>query len=250
MISWERFQEIIRADCEGLSEARRAHIALNAVLPYIIEARASGVSLEGAVGEKKAIAAELVGLDKKYVHGMSKLAADPALYQRVLEGELSLYAADAELRRQRPELNTERIRMRIEIVRRMVAEGHRSEQIAKQLNVSKNYVTRMAVENGIAIDSGMAKSHLIHARRVVDETVTGLEGYAMGLRTITNVREIPPAEAAEMARSLGQSIKAIQQLKKQLQEVAREQEKHNPPPAEQDSGDRAGEHDGIGSDST
>lgn len=110
---------------------------------------------------------------------------------------------------------------RREEISTLAAEGHRAEQIASKLGVDVARVRRIAKRFDIPLpDQHIGKVHHVQVRRVIEQTITGLEGYALGLNTIGSLSEVTSEEASEWLESLTASLKALNKLKRNLTEIA------------------------------
>lgn len=101
------------------------------------------------------------------------------------------------------------------------AEGYTSRQIAERLGVADKVVRRIANESAIAIpaDAALGKTRHHDSNRIVRETVHALEGLAMGVGLVS-AEDIDPAEAANWAASLTDSIRVLNRLIKTMKEIA------------------------------
>jgi ParB-like chromosome segregation protein Spo0J len=101
--------------------------------------------------------------------------------------------------------------------------GLSSPQISEIVGVADGRVREIARKHDIAIraDEVMARTRRIDSNRVVRETVSALEGLALGAQLV-NVTALDPAEIDGWAASMTASIRALNRLVKQLKEQARE----------------------------
>lgn len=107
---------------------------------------------------------------------------------------------------------------RRDLIRRLADRGHSSEQIGGRLGILDQTVRRIAREQGITIRADEAlgqRQRKIDSNRIVRETVAMLEGLDMGLQLV-NYAELDPAEIESWVTSLGDSIRVLTGLKKQL----------------------------------
>lgn len=102
--------------------------------------------------------------------------------------------------------------------------GHSGDQIADEIGIHVYRVREIARDNGIMIpDEAFKKSHKINPSRVIDETVNGLEGYAMGLKSlIGEIGGVEKADAERWHESIGESVKQFNALKRKLKEIINE----------------------------
>lgn len=177
-------------------------------------------------------AAALVGVGGESV----RLAAivqkrDPELFKRIEAGEITVNKAHAQVIK--TEIDAKKLQDAVKRVNkprseranelsRLAAEGYRAEQIAQELGVVPAYVRRLAREEGITLpDKAIGRVHRINARRVIEQTVHTLAGCALGLGAIDGASlNIEEAEAAEWAEQIGQALRPINKLRKQLKEFA------------------------------
>ncbi len=108
---------------------------------------------------------------------------------------------------------------RLQKVREMAAAGHHTDAIADVIGLSVARLRELMAENKIK-SAGIRNAPHVDARRVLDETVHGLAGYVIGLQFI-DVRKITREQAAELTDSLGDSLRELKRLHKQLQEIER-----------------------------
>jgi hypothetical protein len=175
-------------------------------------------------------AGEIVGVSARSIYkAKSVLEKDPETFKRVETGEITVNHAD-EITRDipRPEsaiaTSTHRpLAKRIEEISGLAAQGHRASQIAEIIGVSEGRVRELANSNGIQLpDHLLGKVRRIDVRRVIESTVDGLEGTRIALDTIWgNDWGIEATEAKEWCESLTASFKALNRLRKELQEIAR-----------------------------
>lgn len=110
---------------------------------------------------------------------------------------------------------------RISEIEALAEGGFNRDQIAKELGIGKERVIRIAQENHITLpDEAFKKSHKINATRVIEETVNGLEGYALGLGSLVgSVEGIHKDDANRWLVSISESVKQFNVLKRKLKEV-------------------------------
>jgi hypothetical protein len=110
--------------------------------------------------------------------------------------------------------------IRIEAIRSMAREGYRMAQIAARLKIGQERVSLLAKEGGIVLpDASLGHVYTIKAHRVVEETVSTLEGLALGLSTVSGARfECSRLEANEWLQSMEHSLRMIAALRKYLRE--------------------------------
>lgn len=104
------------------------------------------------------------------------------------------------------------------LIRQMAGQGHSSEQIGARLGILDVTVRRIARAEGITIRADEAlggRQRKIDSNRIVRETVAMLEGLDMGLQLV-NYADLDPAEIESWVTSLGDSIRVLTGMKKQL----------------------------------
>lgn len=111
---------------------------------------------------------------------------------------------------------------RIAMIKTMAKEGYLSDQISGKVGVTAPHVRKLARENNIILaDTQIGKVRKIDAHRVIEQTVVGLSGYAIGLQTINGAwNGIDADEALEWAFSLAESLKTINRLQTKLSDIA------------------------------
>lgn len=99
----------------------------------------------------------------------------------------------------------------------MADAGHTSDQIAKAVGVTEEYVRRLAKENGITIpaDKVMRGTRRINHTKFVAETVSALEGLSSGL-DVLDLKQVDPDQIEYWANSLKASLTALNRLKNDL----------------------------------
>jgi len=108
------------------------------------------------------------------------------------------------------------------LIRDLAERGYRSRQIADQVGVTEETVRQIARDFGIEIPADRVTSgaRRIDSSRVARQTVTTLEGAATGLDLI-NYDDLDPAELADWATSLTESMRALNRFVKQIKEMAK-----------------------------
>ena len=179
---------------------------------------------ERETGEAASEAAEIVGVDKSYVYAANRIKkADPDLHEDVKAGKVSVDKATKIITgKDEPAGRNQPREQRAADITRLAAEGNRAAQIAKELGIGVQQVRNIARDCNIELpDAKIGKTREVKTRRVIEQTVSGLEGYALGLQTINGATlEVDSAEATEWAQSLKESIKPINRLIRQLTEIA------------------------------
>jgi len=112
---------------------------------------------------------------------------------------------------------------RVEQIRLLTDEGYRASQIADKLGVQTEYVRLIAGKNSIElVDRKIGQTKAIDANRIIRETVSTLEGLAMGLSLIDagSVGKIDAAQRQQWSEALTTALKPVNKLRKQLMENA------------------------------
>jgi hypothetical protein len=179
-------------------------------------------------------AAASVETSPRYVYMAQRvLKESPELTAKVEAGEMSLNAAfnalDAKKKAAPQNPPAQKVREghkpraeRVAEITRLASEGYRAAQIAEEIGVGVLRVREIANAEGITLpDKAIGRPHRVNARRVIEAAVHGLAGYASGLNAINGaLDEVDSQDAAEWAHSLGDSLKPISKLRKQLMEHA------------------------------
>src|SRR5688500_1372219 len=113
---------------------------------------------------------------------------------------------------------------RLAQIRELAAQAYTSRQIAERIGVRGDYVRELARDNGIEIkaDAVVGRTRRIDSNRIVNEGVAALEGVAFSLRLV-EFEQLDRSQVEWWAESLGQSLRPLNQLVKQLKEMARDQ---------------------------
>jgi hypothetical protein len=145
-------------------------------------------------------------------------AADPEAFEKIKQGVLRIGPAYNEMRRKAGGPKSQPREVRQEDIRRLAKEGNRSEQIADALHISGEQVRKLARLGGIPLpDLTIGHAAKISARRVVVESVSTLEGVALGLKTITGARlQCSREEAIEWVKSIDASVRIVGKLRRLL----------------------------------
>lgn len=147
--------------------------------------------------------------------------AQPALYKRFESGEITFYRMRLEYDGKHTVNPTESRQQKIQAIRQLAAQGHTAEQIASEIRVREGYVRETANREGIALpDHVFGSVHRINSRRVIEETVTGVEALAMGVGVIQSYDGIPKEDVARWADTMATALKRLQSFRKRLLEVA------------------------------
>lgn len=170
--------------------------------------------LTEAVGE----AARIVGASGTNIQiAKAVKERDPATFQLLKSGEINVTEAYRRVQQLKPPRNQPKERRHADI-RRLANEGNRSSQIAEQLGISAEHVRTLAHGAGIKlVDDLLGHTYRINVHRVIEETVSTLEGLALGLKTVDGARlECRPDEAQEWVKSIDASWRVIGRLRKIL----------------------------------
>jgi hypothetical protein len=177
-------------------------------------------------GEAVDQAAAIVGISGTSVQQTKAVKErDPKMFEKIKKGEIAVSRAYKQTK-DKPRLDGRSIRksnsQRVDEIKQLVAEGHRTQQIADRLGIHSERVREIAREASIKLaDAAIAKSHRIKAARVIEQTVTTIEGCALGLQAIGfNFSDVTAAQAKQWAESLTQPLKALASLRKKLLEIS------------------------------
>jgi hypothetical protein len=178
------------------------------------------------VGERKKLeaveaAAKIVGASGTNIqYAKAVKQQDPELFQRIKRGEVNVAEAYRQVRdkpKTAPPRNQPKA-VRIADIGRLAQEGNRSAQIAALLGISEEHVNALAGEASITLpDAVIGRRPKIKAHRVIEETVSTLEGLALGLHTISGQRfDCAADEAREWVKSIDASLRVIGKVRKYL----------------------------------
>jgi hypothetical protein len=149
---------------------------------------------------------------------------DPELFEKVVSGEITAAAAERKLKdKSTLPVKGQPKEQRLADIARLAAGGHRAQQIAAQLGITVQHVRLLANEGSIELpDRKMGKLRAIDACSLVERTITGIAGFASGLRVIKNVDlPIAPDLAAEYAAELGDSLHELTWLQTRMKEISK-----------------------------
>ncbi len=115
--------------------------------------------------------------------------------------------------------------VRVDQIVAAAAEGLSSRQIADRLGIGFEHVRNIVKRNNLDIpaDAVVGKSRRIDSNKVADETANTLEGVASSLRLI-DPSDLDPAQCAEWATSISESLRVLTRFRNQLKEMTRESE--------------------------
>jgi hypothetical protein len=182
---------------------------------------------ETDTGKAVEVAARLLGIGAtniRYAQAVKKAAPD--VFEKLESGEMTVDTAYKVAKHRAPKTPSIEAAPakpdkaeRAAVIARMAESGNRATQISAHLGISEQLVNRIAKENGIQIFAD--KTHRINVQRVIEETVNGLTGYAIGLQSIPeNLTGISPEQAKEWAESILESMKPLKHLRARLLGVA------------------------------
>ncbi len=139
----------------------------------------------------------------------------PELVEQVRSGKMTVSAADSTLD-VKPSLRKP-LGVRLGEILKLAEEGYNGAQIAEKIGLSPERVSELALANNIEITAQGKRSPRINYRRVVEQTVAGLEASAAGLRTLpVHLSEFTKEETHEWAASVSASIKQFTAFLNQL----------------------------------
>lgn len=109
-----------------------------------------------------------------------------------------------------------------EAIRELAEQGFRSEQIADRVGLDAKTVRTYANNAGVELpDKAIGKVRKIDNRRVIEQTVLGLEASAQSLNAVpVSFDGITPEEANEWAEVVADALRIFRRFHKQLSEVA------------------------------
>lgn len=164
-------------------------------------------------------AARIVGTSGTSVQRAKAIRnSNPETFERIKDGTITIGSAYEGLKKSRAIPRAQPQEIRLEAIRRLVKEGNRCEQIAEALHITEPRVRRLARMGGIVLhDKNFGHVKRVDVHRVIEESVSTLEGVALGLKTVTGARlECSPHEAEEWAHSIECSMRVIGRLRKIL----------------------------------
>jgi len=177
-------------------------------------------------GKSLKTAATIVGVGATTVYRADYVKQrDPELFEKITSGEVTVRAAERAIKYKSTLPPTRHLpkEQRLADIASLAAGGHRAQQIAARLGISVDRVRQLANEGDIALpDKKMGKLRAIDACSLVEKTVTGIAGFASGLRVIKNVDlQIAPDLAAEYAAELGDSLHELTWLQTRMKEISK-----------------------------
>ena len=114
------------------------------------------------------------------------------------------------------------VKVRLKQIAKMASSGHSADQIAARLQVTKQYVQRLAHDNDVKlVEHSIGPSKAIDPNRVVEETVRSLEATAQAIEIIEgSLGELNPEDLEYWSESLAESLKPVKRLARKLKEAA------------------------------
>lgn len=104
----------------------------------------------------------------------------------------------------------------------LAGSGHRAAQIAKKAGISEQQVRKIAQEKAIKLpDETIGRTRRIDAKRVLTETINGVDAYVSGLTMLEEV-ELPALSATEqreLTEALLRSINGLRKLRVRMEKT-------------------------------
>lgn len=104
----------------------------------------------------------------------------------------------------------------------LAGSGHRAAQIAKKAGISEQQVRKIAQEKDIKLpDETIGRTRRIDAKRVLTETINGVDAYVSGLTMLEEV-ELPALSATEqreLTEALLRSINGLRKLRVRMEKT-------------------------------
>lgn len=145
---------------------------------------------------------------------------DPGTFEKIKTGELNVWGAYQRVKDTAPSVpaRCQPKAVRVAAIRKLAQDGNRSAQISAALHISQERVNELAREANIRLpDALIGHKPAIKVHRVLEETVSTLEGLALGLRTVSGQRfECDSKEASEWLQSIDASLRIINKVRKYL----------------------------------
>lgn len=105
-------------------------------------------------------------------------------------------------------------------IQRLVEEGNRATQIAQKLGISEDNVRGLARRAGIQLaDAAIGKRRRPDARRILTETINGVDAYVSGLSMLdgADLPALSTEERDELMQALSRSINGLRKLRTQME---------------------------------
>lgn len=110
---------------------------------------------------------------------------------------------------------------RVAQIKALADEGHSVRQIAVAIGVGEERVRALIKTHGVGVPADMIRnSHRLNNARIVTETVSSLEGVALGVSLLGDSLGIDPEHARQLAKSLDRSLRVVSRLARQLRRIA------------------------------
>lgn len=193
---------------------------------HAISAGPISASPKDETGKSADLAGKQVGVGRTMIQKAKQVQTEDAeLFQQVKRGEVQLEDAHRKVKEGRPIPAMPRTapkEERARQIRELAADGNRAAQISEKIGIGEQQIRKIAREEGITLpDAAIGKVQNINAHSLIENTVHGLEGFALGLKMINGaVRHVDSATATQWSESLKTSLIPIHRLQKQLREVA------------------------------
>lgn len=146
-------------------------------------------------------------------------AFDAAIEEAKTEGNLSRANVIRKVKGEKNAVLT--TTQKLDRIRELADKAWTSSQIARELGHGEEWVRRLARDNGIEIraDKLIGRTRRIDSAKTAAEIVATVAGLDLPMRLV-NFTELDPAQAAEWADSLTESIRALNRFAKQMKETA------------------------------
>jgi hypothetical protein len=145
------------------------------------------------------------------------------LIERVRAGEISVNRAEQSVHQSLPVPPVLRKdeKIRIAEIRELAEKGFRVEQMVEKIHISASRIRDIARRANIALPEVGKQSPVLNARRVVEQTVFGLEVSAAALSTLpVSLDGFSKKEVSDWAKSVTESIQAFTTFRNQLRSHA------------------------------
>jgi hypothetical protein len=109
---------------------------------------------------------------------------------------------------------------RIKEITKRAEQGMRAEQISSEIGVRADYVRQVAKDEGIAIpDDVIGGTRRLNAKRILTETVNGVDAYVSGLSMLDGVDlpDLPSSERGDLMQALSRSINGLKKLRTKME---------------------------------
>lgn len=163
--------------------------------------------------------AKEAGVSHKLIHEVRVIEneATEEAKQALAKGETTINNEYKKLRepKHRPSLTQ---KARINIIRELSGQGHRSEQISEKLGISKERIRFLARKSNIELpDELLNKRRSIDINRIISETVVQAQSLAAGLELVdSRINDVSASSIPEWIQTLSGAISALNGLIKKL----------------------------------